>query len=67
MQKIACIFLQMINRILASYIYSASIDLSLPKLQFSLDESIAYSVHIGKILNDLNITQDEPEENEEEE
>ena len=38
----------------------------LPKLQFSLDESIAYSVHIGKILNDLHIEQDAAEDGEEE-
>ena len=28
---------------------------AIPSLQFSLDTSIEYSVHIGKVLNDLHI------------
>ena len=28
----------------------------IPKLQFTLDESIAYSIRIGQILNELHIT-----------
>ncbi len=28
----------------------------IPKLQFALDESIAYSIRIGQILNDLHVT-----------
>lgn len=33
-----------------------------PKLRFELDDSIAYSVHISKILDGLNITPEETEE-----
>lgn len=39
---------------------------ALPQLKFILDNSIEYSVHIAKILNDLNKdrkTAEEPEEN----
>lgn len=39
---------------------------ALPQLKFILDNSIEYSVHIAKILNDLNKdrkTVEEPEEN----
>ena len=33
-----------------------------PKLRFELDDSIAYSVHVSKILDGLNITPEETEE-----
>ena len=35
----------------------------IPKLQFSLDESIAYSIRIGQILNKLHMTPGSDEEN----
>jgi len=37
----------------------------LPMLKFMLDTSIQYSVHISKVLNSLNIQQDDAEEEEE--
>ena len=33
----------------------------IPKLQFVLDESIAYSIRIGRILDELHISHDDPE------
>ena len=37
----------------------------IPELKFTLDESIAYSIHIQEVLNTLNITPEAPEEEEE--
>lgn len=37
---------------------------AVPKFKFSLDDSIAYSVHIAEVLNSLNIPKEEEESNE---
>ena len=37
----------------------------LPQITFSLDSSIEYSVHIGEILNRLNIQKDDETKQEE--